>query len=108
MVAVADTWALPQVNVYYGNNRIKDASWLKKCDVGMCAIYTLGLHTLTLLSLAVLTTYGTLAAEFVTRGKGKNARASLSRPLGCLESVPWCVHALSQSAHMCRSSRPVL
>jgi hypothetical protein len=38
VVALADTWALPQVNVYYGNNRIKDASWLKKCDVGMCAI----------------------------------------------------------------------
>lgn len=24
-----------KVNVYYGNNRIKDANWLKKCDVGM-------------------------------------------------------------------------
>lgn len=73
-----------QVNVYYGNSRIKDASWLKKCDV-------------------VLTTYGTLAAEFVTRGKGKNARASLSRPLGCLESVPWYRIVLDE-AHLIKNA----
>lgn len=87
-----------QVSVYYGNNRIKDTHWLKKCDVGtnitMPLLINSRLNAFSCFS--VLTTYGTLAAEFVSRlkGKGRNAPASLSRPVGCLESISWYCSSL--------------
>ena len=55
-----------RVTVYYGSQRTKDPTWLENFDI-------------------VLTTYGTLAAEYVAPSKTK----ARSRPESCLASIFW-------------------
>jgi len=56
-----------KIHVYYGAQKIKDAHWLQNYDI-------------------VLTTYGTLAAEYVAPSKqARNRRGTIS----CLASISW-------------------